>query len=143
VDAESKLTIAIKSQTTIEQQLIEVQALLEEETRQKLALSSRLRQADSERESLQNQLEDEEESKRQLEKQISSLNIQLIEVKKKAEEEGEAAIQLDELKKKSIKDIDALQRHIEELQANLDKLDKSRKKLGVSFNLNDSSSSSS
>jgi myosin protein heavy chain len=137
------LTIAIKSQTTIEQQLIEVQALLEEETRQKLALSSRLRQADSERESLQNQLEDEEESKRQLEKQISSLNIQLIEVKKKAEEEGEAAIQLDELKKKSIKDIDALQRHIEELQANLDKLDKSRKKLGVSFNLNDSSSSSS
>lgn len=135
VDAESKLTIAIKSQTTIEQQLIEVQALLEEETRQKLALSSRLRQADSERESLQNQLEDEEESKRQLEKQISSLNIQLIEVKKKAEEEGEAAFQLDELKKKSIKDIDALQRHIEELQANLDKLDKSRKKLGVSFNL--------
>lgn len=44
VEAESKLTVALKSQTSIEQQLAEVQALLEEETRQKLALSSRLRQ---------------------------------------------------------------------------------------------------
>jgi len=129
VDAESKLTVAVKSQTSIEQQLAEVQALLEEETRQKLALSSRLRQADSERESLVNQLEDEEESKRQLEKQITILNIQLIEVKKRAEEEGEATVQLDELRKKSTKDVDALQRHIEELQANLDKLNKSRNKL--------------
>jgi myosin protein heavy chain len=108
-----------------------VQQLLEEETRQKLALSSRLRQADSERESLQNQLEDEEEAKRQLEKQIAFLNVQLVEVRKKAEEEGEAAIQLDELKKKAAKDVDTMQRLIEELQANLDKLDKSRKKLQV------------
>ena len=88
-------------------------------------------QADSERESLVNQLEDEEESKRQLEKQITILNIQLIEVKKRAEEEGEATVQLDELRKKSTKDVDALQRHIEELQANLDKLNKSRNKLQV------------
>ena len=80
---------------------------------------------------MQNQLEDEEESKRQLEKQITILSIQLIEIKKKVEEEGEAAVQLDELKKKTAKDVDALQRHIEELQANLDKLDKSRKKLQV------------
>merc|ERR550534_867166 len=129
VEAESKLTVALKSQTSIEQQLAEVQALLEEETRQKLALSSRLRQADSERESLVNQLEDEEESKRQLEKQITILSVQVIELKKRAEEEGEATIQLEELKKKTTKDVDALQRHIEELQANLDKLNKSRNKL--------------
>merc|ERR550534_2696158 len=87
VEAESKLTVALKSQTSIEQQLAEVQALLEEETRQKLALSSRLRQADSERESLVNQLEDEEESKRQLEKQITILSVQVIELKKRADEE--------------------------------------------------------
>ena len=81
-----------------------------------------------------NQLEDEEESKRQLEKQITILNIQLIEVKKKAEEEGEATVQLDELRKKSAKDVDQLQRQIEELQANLDKLNKSKNKLQVCIN---------
>ena len=90
-----------------------------------------LSQADSERESLVNQLEDEEESKRQLEKQITILSVQVIELKKRAEEEGEATIQLEELKKKTTKDVDALQRHIEELQANLDKLNKSRNKLQV------------
>merc|ERR1712071_195224 len=49
--------------------------------------------------------------------------------KKKAEEEGEATVQLDELRKKSAKDVDQLQRQIEELQANLDKLNKSKNKL--------------
>lgn len=131
VEAESRLTVAVKSQTTIEQQLAEVQAALEEETRQKLALSSRLRQAESDRESLQNQLEDEEEAKRQLEKQIAFLNVQIVEVKRKAEEEGEAAMALQELKKTAAKDADTFQRQIEELQATLDKLDKSRKKLQV------------
>lgn len=46
--------------------------LLEEETKQKLALSSRLRQLESEKETLHEQLEEEEEAKRNLEKQASS-----------------------------------------------------------------------
>ena len=48
-----------------------MQALLEEESRQKLSLSSKLRQVESEKDQLQEQLEEEEESKKNLEKQVS------------------------------------------------------------------------
>lgn len=51
-EAELKAAAASKSSTTMESQLAEAQQLLEEETRQKLALSSKLRQLESEKESL-------------------------------------------------------------------------------------------
>lgn len=43
---------------------------MEEEAKQKLTLSSRLRQLESEKEALQDQLEEEEEAKKNLEKQV-------------------------------------------------------------------------
>lgn len=55
----------------METQLSEAQALLEEETRQKLALSSKLRQVESEISAVKERIEEEEESKRNLEKQAS------------------------------------------------------------------------
>lgn len=51
-EAELKAAAALKSAGTMESQLGETQQLLEEETRQKLALSSKLRQLESEKESL-------------------------------------------------------------------------------------------
>ncbi|PSN45224.1 Myosin-11 [Blattella germanica] len=105
------------------------QTQLEEETRQKLALSSRLRQIESEKEALQEQVEEEEEAKRNLEKQIVTMTQNLAEAKKRIEEEAEQVNQLEEAKKKYVKDIEALQRQVEELQAANDKLDKSKKKL--------------
>lgn len=62
-------------------------------------------------------------------KQIVALTIQAAELKKKADEEGELVAQLEELKKKQTKDIESLQRQVEELQAVNDKLDKSKKKI--------------
>lgn len=50
-----------------------LKALLEEETRQKLSLSSKLRQLESEKDAVQEQLEEEEEAKKNLEKQVSIL----------------------------------------------------------------------
>lgn len=50
---------------------------MQEETRDKLALNSRLRQIESEKQTLQDQLEEEEEAKRNLEKQLSVLNVQV------------------------------------------------------------------
>lgn len=53
------------------------QELLSEETRQKLNVSGRLRQMEEERNSLMEQLDEETESKRVVERQVSSLNMQV------------------------------------------------------------------
>jgi myosin protein heavy chain len=89
-DAETKASAAIKSASTIESQLSESQQLLEEETRQKLALSSKLRQIESEKEALQEQLEEDEEQRKNFEKKMTELTLQMQEMKKKADEEGES-----------------------------------------------------
>lgn len=51
--------------------------MLQEETRQKLALSSRLRQLEDEQNNLKEMLEEEEESKKNVEKQVSTLQTQV------------------------------------------------------------------
>lgn len=48
-----------------------------EETRQKLQLSTKLRQAEDDKNSLQEQLEEEMEAKRNVERHVSALNIQV------------------------------------------------------------------
>lgn len=53
------------------------QELLSEETRQKLNLSGRLRQMEDDRNGLMEQLEEETEVKRAVERQVSSLNMQV------------------------------------------------------------------
>lgn len=54
-----------------------VQELLQEETRQKLNLSTKLRQMEDEKNGLQDQLEEELEAKQNLERHISTLNVQV------------------------------------------------------------------
>jgi len=76
---------------------------LEEETRQKLALSSRLRQLESEKGALQEQVEEEEEAKKNLEKQILAMSQNVADAKKRIEEEAEQVNQLEEVKKKLTK----------------------------------------
>lgn len=53
------------------------QELLQEETRQKLSLSTRMRQLEGEQNNLRELLEEEEESKRNVEKQVSALQCQV------------------------------------------------------------------
>jgi myosin heavy chain 9/10/11/14 len=88
-DAELKASAAIKSASQLESSLTESQQLLEEETRQKLALSSKLRQLESEKDALQEQMEEDEESKKSYEKKLAEVNFTLQEYKKKADEECE------------------------------------------------------
>ncbi|XP_055526751.1 myosin heavy chain, non-muscle isoform X1 [Wyeomyia smithii] len=127
--AELKASAAMKSATNMESQLTEAQQLLEEETRQKLALSSKLRQLESEKEALQEQLEEDEEAKKNYEKKLAELNFTIQDMKKRSEEESDLAKELEESKKKMNKDLEVLQRQIQELQATNDRLDKSKKKI--------------
>lgn len=76
-------------------------------------------------EQARDQLDEEEEVKRNLEKQVVAMTQQVAEAKKKAEEEAEAALLLEEQRKKLTKDVEALHRQIDELQQANDKLDKS------------------
>ena len=57
--------------------LLLLQELLSEETRQKLNVSGRLRQMEEDRNSLMEQLEEEMEGKRAVERQLSSLSMQV------------------------------------------------------------------
>lgn len=54
-----------------------VQGLLQEETRQKLALNTRLRQLEDEQNRLKELLEEEEEGKKSVEKQLHSSQAQV------------------------------------------------------------------
>ncbi|KAH8257644.1 hypothetical protein KR038_004247, partial [Drosophila bunnanda] len=128
-EAELKASAAVKSASNMESQLTEAQQLLEEETRQKLGLSSKLRQIESEKEALQEQLEEDEEAKRNFERKLAEVTAQMQEIKKKAEEDADLAKELEEGKKRLNKDIEALERQVKELIAQNDRLDKSKKKI--------------
>lgn len=54
-----------------------LQEQLQEENRQKLSLSTRLKQLEDEKNSFREQLEEEEEAKRNLEKHVASLQAQV------------------------------------------------------------------
>lgn len=128
-DLESKAGQAIKSTNALEAQLAETQDVLQEETRHKLALSTKLRQLEAERVGLQEQLEEEEEGKKQLEKQMLQYQFMAQEQKRRADEEADMVAVLEEQRKKQIKDVEALVRQVDEIQAVNDKLEKSKKKL--------------
>uniref|UniRef100_A0A0K8WES0 Myosin heavy chain, non-muscle n=1 Tax=Bactrocera latifrons TaxID=174628 RepID=A0A0K8WES0_BACLA len=128
-EAELKASTAIKSASNMESLLTEAQQLLEEETRQKLSLSSKLRQLESEKEALQEQLEEDEESKRNYERKLVELTAQMQDIKKKAEEDADLAKELEEAKKRLNKELEAQERQVKELIAQNDRLDKSKKKI--------------
>lgn len=75
--AEGRATVLAKQVTNMESQLTEAQENVQEETRQKLAALSRQRLAEDEVANLKEQLEEEEESRKQLESKISSLSVQV------------------------------------------------------------------
>ena len=60
--------------SSLEAQLADSQETSQEETRQKLALQSKLRQVEDEKESLHERVEEEEEARKALERQVAELN---------------------------------------------------------------------
>uniref|UniRef100_A0A8C1VH70 Myosin, heavy chain 10, non-muscle n=1 Tax=Cyprinus carpio TaxID=7962 RepID=A0A8C1VH70_CYPCA len=109
--------------------IISVTELLQEETRQKLNLSSRIRQLDEEKNSLLEQQEEEEEARRNLEKQLATLQAQLVETKKKLEDDVGALEGLEEVKRKLQKDMEGTSQKLEEKAIAYDKLEKTKNRL--------------
>ena len=66
-----------KSGNLLEQHLAELQESLQEETKQKLAALSKVRQAEEEAAGIRDELEEEEQAKKALEIKINTLNLQV------------------------------------------------------------------
>uniref|UniRef100_A0A8C7INB2 Myosin, heavy chain 10, non-muscle n=1 Tax=Oncorhynchus kisutch TaxID=8019 RepID=A0A8C7INB2_ONCKI len=103
--------------------------LLQEETRQKLNLSSRIRQLEEDKSTLQEQQEEDEEARRNLEKQLATLQAQLFESRKKLDEDVGTLESLEEVKRKLQKDMELTSQRLEEKAAAFDKMEKTKTRL--------------
>uniref|UniRef100_A0A8C7SSQ8 Myosin, heavy chain 10, non-muscle n=1 Tax=Oncorhynchus mykiss TaxID=8022 RepID=A0A8C7SSQ8_ONCMY len=103
--------------------------LLQEETRQKLNLSSRIRQLEEDKSTLQEQQEEDEEARRNLEKQLATLQAQLFESRKKLDEDVGTLESLEEVKRKLQKDMELTSQRLEEKASAFDKMEKTKTRL--------------
>eukprot|EP00064_Thunnus_orientalis_P007044 superscaffoldBa00000761_g7063 len=128
-EAEGKNIKLSKDVSSLSSQLQDSQELLAEETRQKLQFSTKLRQAEDDKNSLQEQLEEEMEAKRNVERHVSTLNIQLSDSKKKLDEMTANIELLEEGKKRLQRDLEAANTQFEEKASAYDKMEKTKNRL--------------
>ncbi|CAD5230543.1 unnamed protein product [Bursaphelenchus okinawaensis] len=111
---------------SLESQVNESQELLGDETRQKLTAQSLIRQLQSEIQSFNEQREEEQLHHQRVQEDLAVMRQQLAEEKKKSEEN--AAVQLEEHKKRFQKDVENLQKEIEDAHAAKDRAERAKKK---------------
>uniref|UniRef100_A0A6Q2YMI6 Myosin, heavy chain 10, non-muscle n=1 Tax=Esox lucius TaxID=8010 RepID=A0A6Q2YMI6_ESOLU len=126
-DVERKGMKLAKDTTSLESVLQDTQELLQEETRQKLNLTSRIRQLEEEKSTLQEQQEEDEEARRNLEKHI--ILLQLVETKKKLEDDVGMVEGLEEGRRKLQKDMEMTTLKLEEKAIAFEKMEKTKTRL--------------
>ncbi|XP_067305198.1 myosin-10 isoform X5 [Pseudorasbora parva] len=104
--SDSKSHRLSKEVSSLESQLHDVQELLQEETRQKLALGSRVRALEEEKAGLMERLEEEEEKTRELTRQIQNHTQQLSDLKRQTEEVNSAVEAGEEAKRKMQRELE-------------------------------------
>ncbi|KHN84834.1 Myosin-9 [Toxocara canis] len=97
------------------------------EQSQKSALQGKLRDVEQELEMEREIHEDDEKIKQKMEKEIANLKDQLVEMKKKNDDE--ALEQAEEARKKVLKELEACQKQLEEVEAARMRSEKAKKKL--------------
>lgn len=133
IDNEAKAQQNEKLAATFRTQLVEAQEASQEEIRQKLAVQARLRGIEDENNLLKEQIEERNEREEKYKLTNKQTIEQLTILRKQADLEKVEQEQLDEIKRKYIKDSELMGREVSELRAHNDKLDKSRKKLQNDF----------
>ncbi|XP_071814325.1 uncharacterized protein [Apostichopus japonicus] len=128
-ESETKGGQAQRSSTSLVAQLAEVQENLNEETRQKLSLSSKVRELEETKESLQDQLDEEEQAKSNLGRQVTTLQTQLADARRKQEEDSKSLEQVEENLKKANRENDENVNRIAEMTAAHEKLLKTKNRL--------------
>ncbi|MBN3295757.1 MYH9 protein, partial [Amia calva] len=106
-----------------------LQELLNEEMRQKLTVSTRLRQLEIEQHSLREQLEDEQGAKGRVEKQVVTLQSQLTEMQKKLKEGADSLRAAEQAQRRVQKELEGAFLQLEEKSTAYDKLGQRRARL--------------
>ncbi|XP_031431549.1 myosin-10 isoform X3 [Clupea harengus] len=109
--SESKSVRMVKDVSSLESQLHDAQELLQDETRQKLSLGSRMRTLEEEKSGLVERVEEEQERSKELTRQIQATMQQLAELKKQSEDLSGAVESGEETRRKMQRELEnALQR---------------------------------
>lgn len=119
---------------SLEAQLVDAQELLQEETRQKLAAQSQARSFQSDLANLKEQREELTEQQLRYENDLVVLRAQLADQKRNAQEEAEQL--LDEQKRRHQKDLENLQKEVEDAVLGKDRAERARRKLQEEVSLN-------
>ncbi|XP_036395373.1 myosin-10 isoform X2 [Megalops cyprinoides] len=105
--SESKSLRLSKEVSGLESQLHDAQELLQDETRQKLALGSRVRALEEEKSGLMERVEEEEERVKELNRQIQTHTQQLAELRRQAEEVNAAVEAGEESRRKLQRELES------------------------------------
>jgi len=128
-EVEAKAATMERAKQTVEGENEDLQAQLDEETKQKLAIQAKAREATDEANNLREQLEEAEDERTNMQKVISSTQIQMDTAKKEAEQ---LVIQLEEsdsARAKQKRENEELRAEVEKLANDVSRLDKAKKKL--------------
>jgi len=128
-EVEGKAGNLDRAKLTAESALEDTQDQLAEETRLKLQIQAKLREANEEANRLQEALEEEEDEKKAVQKVLSQLQIQLDGAKKEIEIKISDFESAEATRQKQKRENEELRAELEKSQADVIRLDKNKKKL--------------
>ncbi|XP_054477243.1 myosin-10 [Anoplopoma fimbria] len=127
--SDTKTLRLTKEVSSLESQLIDTKELLQDETRQKMALGSRVRSLEEEKNGLMERLEEEEERAKELTRQIQTLTQQLAELRKQSEEVNTAVEVGEETRRKLQRELDSAVQRERQKEEEKDRVERQRERL--------------
>ncbi|XP_053700207.1 myosin-10 isoform X2 [Synchiropus splendidus] len=127
--SESKSLRLSKEVNGLENQLHDVQELLQEETRQKLSLGTRIRALEEERNGLMERLEEDEERAKEFTRQIQTLTLQLAEMRKQSEEVNSSVEAGEEARRKLQRELDTITQRERQKEEEKERVERQRERL--------------
>ena len=129
-DAEAQLSQLQKLKTSLSAQLVEAKRTADEEAREKQSVLSKLRNLEHDYEHLREGLDEEQEAKAELQRQITKANNDAQQWRAKYEGEGlSRADDLEEAKRKLLAKLQDAEEHVESANAKVSSLEKVKQRL--------------
>ncbi|XP_068592506.1 myosin-10 isoform X2 [Cebidichthys violaceus] len=127
--SDTKTLRLTKEVNSLEGQLSDAKELLQDETRQKMALGSRVRALEEEKNGLMERLEEEEERAKELTRQIQTHTQQLAELRKQSEEVNTAVEAGEETRRKLQRELDSTVQRERQKEEEKDRVERQRERL--------------
>ncbi|XP_061572933.1 myosin-10 isoform X4 [Cololabis saira] len=127
--SETKSLRLAKEASSLDSQLHDARELLQDETRQKMALASRVRALEEEKNGLMERLEEEEERAKELSRQIQTHTQQLAELRKQSEEVSTAVETGEEARRKLQRELDSAVQKERQKEEEKERVERQRERL--------------